>query len=434
MKKMTLFILCSLLSLNSIAATNNYERVYAVDGSEYEGYISKIIPGKQLSVVSDKSIRVIPESIITKKDVIDRVPVLSLPEDCRKYFAELADSALVEKMNISTNLGRVYHGVFVIESGINLKLLSLEKDVVDLFWNKVLKITKKPHELSDKSGYYDVVILSSTAERFVGCIIEQHMKKGMITFRSVNGTKVTIRNSDILVTRIEKISQDETLSQQYPYVDIVNTKGKVFEGIIVSKQPGKNVKILLSSGEEKIIASSEIVSYEKRLNSAFKSPVEEILPKVPVDLYINDSAMPFFEIKPMSGSPTCYELSIEPDSIKTAFAVNENIAVTMNVGARTSQVRIVPVKRDDVTIVTKRARNSKKVENRDILFFDSADNDIKDRCSDLNFESNDGESIKFDVCFLESGEYVLFIKEDRIEKCIVFKIFSNGTENRKDKN
>lgn len=414
-----------------ILSAQNYERIYTVDGSEYEGYISKIVPGKQISVMTERSIKIVPESIVTRKEVVESVPVYSLPDDCRLFFVNLSDSALVEKVNIQTSLMKSYKNVFVIESGVNLKLFSMEREKVDIFWSKLLKISKKIFDFTATSGYRDVILLSSTAERFTGCIEEQHMKKGTIAFRDEQGRKMTVKNSEILATRIEPVSQEKSLFQQYPFIDVVNMEGRSFEGIIVAKQPGKSITVRLSDGEEKVINTADIKSYEKRLNGSYEAPVKDVIDETPADLYINGIAMEYPKIKLMNGESSCYELVMSPDSITANFAVNENITVVMRASARTSQVRIVPAKFDDITTVITRGKQEKKVVKSHIVYFNTADMDIKDQKADLNFESNGGESIKMDFRFFESGCYVLYINEAEIDKCMIFNVFSEQQEEPK---
>lgn len=266
-----IYVLCSsaILTLTT-AAAQNIDQVYLKDGSVYEGYISEQVPGKSISVTTEKATVFVDSDDITSISYANK-EVAQLAEPFRLWVKENQPrSRSIEVATLVIKNNRQLQDVVVLERGVRMKVLSFTKELNVFGWNDLLKTTRTPYVENAKMGIRDVVTMKDGA-RYEGQIIEQMLCAAQIKIRTLEGDIYSVDTKDLLSIRSEKINDDAALWKQTPLLDKVELKsGEAFEGFIISRISGVDITILVhDTGIEKTIPLERIAKYCRTPNPSY---------------------------------------------------------------------------------------------------------------------------------------------------------------------
>lgn len=253
----------------------NIDQVYVKNGSVYEGYISEQIPGKSLSVTTEKATLVVESSDVVSIEYLSR-RVEELPERLQEWIDENRDSEeRVDVATVSLRNDRQLHDVIVLEQGARLKLLLMADDCFTLAWSEILRTTKTANSDDAEAGIRDIITMKD-GTRYEGQIIEQLLPEAEIKIRALDGVIYAADMKQVRSISSERIDVEIPLWRQTPLLDRVELKnGDEIEGFILSRRVGSEISMIdRQTGDERTIPLSEIAVYRKSVNSAYDPAAE----------------------------------------------------------------------------------------------------------------------------------------------------------------
>lgn len=264
MKRLLYIVTLAILTLSPLRA-QNVETVYCRDGSEYSGYISKQIPGTELTVNAVMARIVIPRDDI-KEIRSTKIPVCCLTQGAKDYLVKnnLVNDGKVEVSTVTTDRSVYDEVVIVRENKNSVMLLSFARTTYKLPWGSVKRTSKSPcgYTLTDE-------VLLNTGESLYGVITDQVLGSSM-TLKSGKGP-VNIRMSDVISVSTQLGPKEKKeIWDKIPLLDCLTmNNGVEYEGLIISRLLGRSITILLrSDGQVKILPQKNVKVFRKTINPA----------------------------------------------------------------------------------------------------------------------------------------------------------------------
>ena len=259
--KRCLVIVLALVGVVCSLSAQNIDRIFAKNGSVYEGYISTQIPGKSIVVSAQSATLVVDAAVITnlKYQVKD---VSALPNNMVAWLNKnRPGDATVKVASLKVN-GVQYNDVLVLEQGSRYKIMVFASSKFELKWGDIVKTTKIQ---KDASVIVDVVTLKN-GKRFKGSITEQIIGVELKIKHDKNSVE-TVRLSDVLSIHSE-VANNSDLWAKLPLLDKVELKnGTVLIGFISSRMMGSSIMFLTKeSAVERSIPLAESAKYHKLSN------------------------------------------------------------------------------------------------------------------------------------------------------------------------
>ena len=259
--KRCLVIVLALVGVVCSLSAQNIDRIFAKNGSVYEGYISTQIPGKSIVVSAQSATLVVDAAVITnlKYQVKD---LSALPNNMVAWLNKnRPGDATVKVASLKVN-GVQYNDVLVLEQGSRYKIMVFASSKFELKWGDIVKTTKIQ---KDASVIVDVVTLKN-GKRFKGSITEQIIGVELKIKHDKNSVE-TVRLSDVLSIHSE-VANNSDLWAKLPLLDKVELKnGSVLIGFISSRMMGSSIMFLTKeSAVERSIPLAEIAKYHKLSN------------------------------------------------------------------------------------------------------------------------------------------------------------------------
>ena len=284
MKRILVLFALQIVCLSAFAQT--VDRVFAKDGSVYEGYISEQIPGESISVYAEKA-----------EFSFDNSRMSNYTENIRSYsnFTRKAQSWLRESGRDTVYVQTVsfdYDGVCYEDALLehededSTTILSLNSRTYRIPWDNILR-TEKIRQDEGPYGFKDVILLIS-GERIEGTISRQ-IPGGELTFVDDSGEERTFSIDDIMSIRSESTAKDHSVWDQAILLDCIETDdGLTDEGFIESRILGR--KIILRSKSDDSVKEydlGKIVKFRKILNTSYAeeydAPANETMPFIKIN-------------------------------------------------------------------------------------------------------------------------------------------------------
>ena len=388
------------------------------NGDTYEGFISRQIPGKSLTIQSYKTTMTVSswdaEIFRSHKQMLG-----DLPDEYIQLFPIMPDDSFVEiaEVKVTDKDGReiTFGESVILESGEELKFVSFAPYSCELKWNDIRLSEKAPYDFSNPFSLCDKLILPN-GETLEGQLMGQNLQSGILKFRTLDGNVSTFKKSKVLSVRSEMLNQEDSIWQRLPYCDkIILKDGSSEDGFIVSKLFGENVTVQqYNSDISRVIPVSDIVSYEKYRNPLYVVPEIKEHQEALSDLYVNGVTYPLRQLVSNRGK---YYVNSSVSSLGLSLHVRETIVFKYKISARTSQIRVAKAK-----LVKERVLGISGMTLRDKgsdLWPSFKDSDIMTN-PNINIQSNDGEFIEADISFSAPGVYVIWINGE--EECITLSV------------
>ena len=259
--KRYLVIALALVGVVCSLSAQNIDRIFAKDGSVYEGYISTQVPGKSIVVTAQSATLVVDAAVIT--DLKYQVKeISSLSTNMVAWLSKNRSGDVTAKVASLKVNGVQYNDVLVLEQGSRYKIMVFASSKFELKWGNIVKTTKIQ---KDASVIVDVVTLKN-GKRFKGSITEQIIGVELKIKHDKNSVE-TVRLSDVLSIHSE-VANNSDLWAKLPLLDKVELKnGSVLIGFISSRMMGSSIMFLTKeSAVERSIPLAEIAKYHKLSN------------------------------------------------------------------------------------------------------------------------------------------------------------------------
>ena len=260
--KRYLVIALALVGVVCSLSAQNIDRIFAKDGSVYEGYISTQVPGKSIVVTAQSATLVVDAAVIT--DLKYQVKeISSLPNNMVAWLSKNRSGDVTAKVASLKVNGVQYKDVLILEQGSRYKIMVFTPSKFDIKWGNIVKTVKIQNEAS---AIVDVVTLKS-GKRFKGAITEQLIGVELKIKHDKNSVE-TIRLSDVLSIHSEVANNGGDIWSKLPLLDKVELKnGSVLIGFISSRMMGSSIMFLTKeSAVERSIPLAEIAKYHKLSN------------------------------------------------------------------------------------------------------------------------------------------------------------------------
>ena len=263
--KRYLVIALALVGVVCSLSAQNIDRIFAKDGSVYEGYISTQVPGKSIVVTAQSATLVVDAAVIT--DLKYQVKeISSLPTNMVAWLSKNRSGDVTAKVASLKVHGVQYKDVLILEQGSRYKIMVFTPSKFDIKWGNIVKTVKIQNEAS---AIVDVVTLKS-GKRFKGAITEQLIGVELKIKHDKNSVE-TIRLSDVLSIHSEVANNGGDIWSKLPLLDKVELKnGSVLIGFISSRMMGSSIMFLTKeSAVERSIPLVEIAKFHKLSNYSY---------------------------------------------------------------------------------------------------------------------------------------------------------------------
>lgn len=263
--KRYLVIALALVGVVCSLSAQNIDRIFAKDGSVYEGYISTQVPGKSIVVTAQSATLVVDAAVIT--DLKYQVKeISSLPTNMVAWLSKNRSGDVTAKVASLKVNGVQYKDVLILEQGSRYKIMVFTPSKFDIKWGNIVKTIKIQNEAS---AIVDVVTLKS-GKRFKGAITEQLIGVELKIKHDKNSVE-TIRLSDVLSIHSEVANNGGDIWSKLPLLDKVELKnGSVLIGFISSRMMGSSIMFLTKeSAVERSIPLVEIAKFHKLSNYSY---------------------------------------------------------------------------------------------------------------------------------------------------------------------
>lgn len=280
----SVLLMLPLLAYTALCSAKTIEQVYAEDGSVYYGYISEQVPGKYVSIYTEKAVIVLPTDKIKSKRE-DFRSFSELTESAKSFFRSRRDTTYVKLYSFEYDK-TYYDDAFIIEEKDNkTKFWLFANKTYKLDWKQVTKIVKD-QPLDASYGIQEIITLKNGLQ-YTGFINEQIIGKSII-FNSFDKSNISLSSADMISCRYEPINQDSSLWKQLPLLDVLEIDGgKMIEGFIVSKVMNQSITIKDRKNTDLTYNIEEVTKYRKTPNTDYV-PLSKELPDLETYIKIND--------------------------------------------------------------------------------------------------------------------------------------------------
>lgn len=367
MRKVRLIIwLVSCLSCFSLYA-KPIDRIILKNGSVLDGFISSQRLGKDFVFTSDSAIIYLPsKEVKSMEDTACDLKDLSLA--WRNWAKANGAMQREEGRNLlklthilrTTASGETQEidNVRVLEKGVTIKYLDLSPGTCILNWDMVRVIERDKRDKTTLSGLNDIVQLKASREELEGQIVEQEPGK-LIRLLKADGMIEVIGQDQILKQKKKKANPDQSLFEQSPLIDIVQTKdGSSVKGIIVEQSFGRDKEpsyllIQSSSGKTVKMEHRNIREMQREKNTEYKVKTDVLLKRGEVLINRNSTEDALVE-------ETDDLVTILPESIPvvlTLDSMQQQLIVESNFGNENEAEDLVLLQIGPKAINKKESRN-----------------------------------------------------------------------------
>lgn len=343
------------------------ERVILKNGSVLEGFISSQRPGKDFVFTSDNATIYLPSKEV--KSMTDTVCDLKDLSPAWQNWAKINGAMrreegrnLLKLTHIlqTTGSGEVQeiNHVRVLEKGVTIKYLDLSSNTRLLDWETVRMIERDKRDKTVLSGLNDIVQLKTSHEELEGQIVEQEPGE-LIRLLKADGMIEVIGQGQILKQKKKKANPNQSLFEQSPLIDIVQTKDdSSVKGIIIEQDFGADktpsyLLIELSSGKTVKIEHRNIRETQREKNPEYKVKTDVLLKKG--EVLINRNQTENARVEELDDLVT-----ILPESVPVVLALDsmrQQLIVESNFGNENDADELILLQIGPKAINKKESRN-----------------------------------------------------------------------------
>lgn len=388
---------------SSTALAQNVEKVTLKNGSVLEGYLAEQIPGKQFTVQSSNAVVFASEDSLI--NVTQQQIELSILPPAWSEWAiknKLVESDKEGQMiNLSTLQfsNSTISNVYVQERGVTIKFVDLNVRSYVFSWNMLGMTSKILRPANQFSGIVDELVMSN-GNRYEGQVTDQIPGKGIkIIFD--DGKVQSFNYSDIAQIISKPLNPKMSLWEQSQLLDEVVLKGtgETVQGIINSRNIGKNYTFMLKNGQTRVVTASDVAILRKQKNEEYKSAQDRVMEQGEVLINGDAKNAYFFDLKT---TETCVILDQNKASMQ--MSCGDTIVVEANLGNPMSAITIAKAQVKNVETVN--AKGKKVMKPKAVVTLV----DLLQSKTIGTREVTPLGHVKFTLPITESGDYVMQIQ------------------------
>jgi len=391
-------ILCSFFSLTLEANAQNTERVVLKNGSVLEGYLAEQRPGNNFTVHSTEAI------IFANEDSLRNVS----HQVCNISDLSLAWQRWIEKNHVGDGQtitlstlefrNSTISNVFIQERGITIKYVDLNERTYVFPWKTLAMTSKKLRDKDQRSGIVDELVMTD-GRHYEGQVTDQTPGKG-IKIILADGLVQSFNYSDISQIISKPYSEKLTLWQQSQLLDeVVLNTGETVQGLITSRNIGKDYSFQLRNGQIRTIKAKDVAIFRKLRNEEYKSAPERELAEGEVLINGDAKNAYFFNLE-----TTDSYVVLDASSASMQLSVGDTIVVEANVGNPLAAITIAKAQVRDVETVNAKGKKVMQPKAVVTLFDLLQSKKIGTR------EVTVSGYVRFTLPITESGDYVMQIQ------------------------
>lgn len=374
------------------------EKVVLNNGSVLEGYLAEQRPGNCFTVHSSEAVVFANEdSLINVNQQVCNISDLSFSWQNWIEKNHAGDGQTIALSTLEFKNSTISN-VFIQERGITVKYVDLNERTYVFPWSMLSMTSKKLRDKNQRSGIVDELIMTD-GRHFEGQVTDQTPGKG-IKIILADGLVQSFNYSDIAQIVSKPFSDKLTLWQQSQLLDeVVLNSGETVQGLITSRNIGKDYSFQLRSGQIRTIKAKDVAVFRKIRNEEYRSAPERELAEGEVVINGDAKNAYFFNLE-----TTDSYVILDANSASMQMECGDTIVVEANVGNPLAAITIAKAQVKDVETVN--AKGKKVMQSKAVVTL-----------FDLLQSKNIGERevtvsgyVKFTLPITESGDYVMQIQ------------------------
>lgn len=390
--------LCSFFAFGMEVTAQNTEKVVLKNGSVLEGYLAEQRPGKNFAVQSTEAV------IFANEDSLRNVShqVCNISDLSSAWQGWIEDNHVSDGQTITLSTlefkNSTISNVFIQERGITVKYVDLNERRYVFPWNQLAMTSKKLRDKNQRSGIVDELVMTD-GRHFEGQVTDQTPGKGIKIILS-DGMVQSFNYSDIAQIISKPYNDKLTLWQQCQLLDEVILKdGETVQGLITSRNIGKDYTFLLHSGQNRIVNAKDVAIFRKLKNDEYKSTPEREL--ADGEIVINGDAKNayFFNLET---TDVC--VILEENAASMQMECGDTLVVEANVGNPLASITIAKAQVKEVMALNAKGKKVKQTKPVVTLMDLLQSKNIGTR------EVTVSGYVKFTLPITESGDYVMQIQ------------------------
>ena len=380
------------------AAAQNTEKVVLKNGSVLEGYLAEQRPGNNFTVHSNEAVMFANEDTLT--NVSHQVCNISDLSSAWQHWIGKNHAGDGQTFTLSTLefKNSTISDVFIQERGITVKYVDLNERTYVFPWSMLSMTSKKLRDKNQRAGIVDELVMTD-GRHFEGQVTDQTPGKG-IKIILADGLVQSFNYSDIAQIVSKPLSNKLTLWQQSQLLDeVVLNSGETVQGLITSRNVGKDYSFQLRSGQIRTINAKDVAIFRKHKNEEYKSSPERELAEGEVVINGDAKNAYFFNLE-----TTDSYVVLDANSASMQMECGDTIVVEANVGNPLAAITIAKAQVKDVETVNAKGKKVMQPKAVVTLFDLLQSKNIGTR------EVTVSGYVKFTLPITESGDYVMQIQ------------------------
>ena len=380
------------------AAAQNTEKVVLKNGSVLEGYLAEQRPGNSFTVHSNEAVMFANEDSL--RNVTHQVCNISNLSSAWQRWIERNHVGDGQTITLSTLefKNSIVSNVFIQERGITIKYVDLNERTYVFPWNMLSMTSKKLRDKNQRSGIVDELVMTD-GRHYEGQVTDQTPGKGIKIILS-NGMVQSFNYSDIAQIISKPHSDKLTLWQQSQLLDeVVLNSGEIVQGLITSRNIGKDYSFQLRSGQIRTVNAKDVAIFRKLKNEEYKSAPERELAEGEVVINGDAKNAYFFNLE-----TTDSYVILDANSASMQMERGDTIVVEANVGNPLAAITIAKAQVKDVETIN--AKGKKEMQPKAVVT-------LFDLLQSKNIGTREvtvSGYVKFTLPITESGDYVMQIQ------------------------
>lgn len=362
-----LFVISALFASNANAIV--VQKVHLKNGSVLYGFIEKQDVNGQLNISTDKaiicaksdSVTITREQMYSESELEEAWIEWATENDAFQIQNDVKKLALCDISIREGKNERHYTRVRIIEKGAITKFLEITPNKHICKWSDVDKVCADKRSKTELSGVNRTYQLKN-GSAYSGEYAEE--TDSTLSLYLNDGSVMTFKTYDVIKYTFSPINPNQSLFEQTPLVDIVDSKSSIIEGVIVEQSYVSNsdsvnyIIIQQENGTRQEIKIADIKTTSKKLNPSF-NPLTDILLR-PDEVVVNRNAVGFFDVIENGNYLLLEQFAVDSlkkemvftysDSFTAQIVVECNIASELNV-QQIKLVKMLPIQLKKRTIL-----------------------------------------------------------------------------------
>lgn len=344
---------------SSTALAQNVEKVTLKNGSVLEGFLAEQRPGKDFTVQAINAVVFASEdslvSVTQQESYLSMLPQAWTDWAIKNKLAE--PNMEGQKITLSTLEFKhsAVSNVYVQERGITIKYVDLNDRSYTFPWDLLGMTSKNLRPENQFSGIIDELVMKN-GQHHEGQVTDQTPGRGIkIIFD--NGQVQSFNYSDIAQIISKPLNPQMTIWEQTQLLDevVLKSTGSVLQGIITSRNIGKNYVMQLKDGQTYNINAADVSIFRKKKNLDYKSVEDRLMTKN--EILINGSSE---NAKTLNLKETESYIILDQHLASTSMYMGDNLVIEAFLDDPHAAINIAKAKVKDFEVINEKGKKVKQ--------------------------------------------------------------------------